>query len=77
MEDLLLQLRSLAGLFVFAGLAWVLGPRRKFPVVFTLAAIVLQISIAWPNFRNLTPFDPTKSKYRNGNWEFERQPQLP
>ena len=47
MEDLLLQLRSLAGLFVFAGLAWVLGPRRTFPVVFTLAAIVLQISIAW------------------------------
>ena len=55
MEDMTLQLRSFAGLFVFAGLAWALGPRQRFPVLLLLGAIGMQLLIAWLLY-SVTPF---------------------
>ncbi len=55
MEDMTLQLRSFAGLFIFAGLAWALGPRQRFPVVLLLGAIGMQLLIAWLLY-SVTPF---------------------
>jgi len=46
MDDLLLQGRSFAGLFLLAGIAWLLGPRKKLPVVLLIGAIGLQLVIA-------------------------------
>tara|TARA_R110000868_G_scaffold12142_5_gene58895 strand:+ start:957 stop:2279 length:1323 start_codon:yes stop_codon:yes gene_type:complete len=55
MEDMTLQLRSFAGLFVFAGLAWTLGPRQRFPVLLLLGSIGMQLLIAWLLY-SVTPF---------------------
>lgn len=46
MDDLLLQGRSFVGLFLLAGLAWLLGPRKRLPVILLLGAIGLQLVIA-------------------------------
>ncbi|WP_323762907.1 NupC/NupG family nucleoside CNT transporter [Maricaulis sp.] len=46
MDDLLLQGRSFAGLFLLAGIAWLLGPRKKLPIVLLIGAIALQLVIA-------------------------------
>ncbi|RKQ95281.1 NupC/NupG family nucleoside CNT transporter [Maricaulis maris] len=46
MDDLLLQGRSFAGLFLLAGIAWLLGPRKRFPVILLVGAIGLQLVIA-------------------------------
>jgi CNT family concentrative nucleoside transporter len=46
MEDLLLQARSFVGLFALAGIAWLLGPRKKLPIVLLVGAIALQLIIA-------------------------------
>ena len=46
MDDLLLQGRSFAGLFLLAGIAWLLGPRKKLPIVLIVGAIALQLVIA-------------------------------
>lgn len=46
MDDLLLQGRSFAGLFLLAGIAWLLGPRKRFPVILLGGAIGLQLVIA-------------------------------
>ena len=55
MEDMTLQMRSFAGLFIFAGLAWAMGPRKRFPVKLLLGAIGLQLLIAWLLY-SVTPF---------------------
>lgn len=47
MEDMTLQLRSFAGLFLLAGLAWLLGPRKRFPIMLLGGAIGLQLLVAW------------------------------
>ncbi|WP_297733671.1 nucleoside transporter C-terminal domain-containing protein [uncultured Maricaulis sp.] len=46
MDDLLLQGRSFAGLFLLAGIAWLLGPRKRFPFILLGGAIGLQLIIA-------------------------------
>ncbi|WP_291844028.1 nucleoside transporter C-terminal domain-containing protein [Maricaulis sp.] len=46
MDDLMLQGRSFAGLFLLAGIAWLLGPRKRLPVVLLGGAIGLQLVIA-------------------------------
>ncbi len=46
MDDLLLQGRSFAGLFLLAGIAWLLGPRQRVPVILLGGAIGLQLLIA-------------------------------
>lgn len=55
MEDLTLQLRSFAGLFLLAGLAWLLGPRKRFPLVLLVGAIALQLGLAWALY-SFAPF---------------------
>jgi CNT family concentrative nucleoside transporter len=47
MDDMTLQLRSLAGLFLLAGLAWTLGPRKRFPFLLMIGAVGMQLLIAW------------------------------
>lgn len=47
MMDMSLQLRSLIGLFVLAGIAWLLGPRKRVPLVLLFGAIGLQLGLAW------------------------------
>lgn len=46
MDEFLLQGRSFAGLFLLAGIAWLLGPRKKLPAVLLIGAIALQLVIA-------------------------------
>lgn len=47
MDDLVLQARSFVGLFALAGVAWLLGPRKKISIVLLVGAIALQLLIAW------------------------------
>ncbi|GLK50736.1 MAG: nucleoside:proton symporter [Oceanicaulis sp.] len=47
MDDLVLQARSFVGLFALAGVAWLLGPRKKISIVLLAGAIALQLLIAW------------------------------
>lgn len=55
MDELLLQARSFVGLFALAGIAWLLGPRKKISFVLLLGAIALQLVIAWLLY-SLAPF---------------------
>ncbi|MGJ3231276.1 MAG: NupC/NupG family nucleoside CNT transporter [Oceanicaulis sp.] len=45
-EDAGLQLRSLAGVFAFIAIAWVLGPRKKLPLALIAGAVLVQFAIA-------------------------------
>jgi len=47
MVDVSLQFRSLIGLFVLAGIAWLLGPRKRVPLVLLIGAIGLQLGLTW------------------------------
>ena len=47
MDDLLLQARSFVGLFALAGIAWLLSPKKKFPIFLFAGAVGLQLLIAW------------------------------
>ncbi len=47
MEDVTLQLRSFIGLFLLAGLAWLLGPRKRVPIALLIGAIGLQLGLTW------------------------------
>ena len=55
MDDIALQLRSFVGLFLLAGIAWLLGPRKRLPLVLLVGAIGLQLLIAWLLY-SLAPF---------------------
>ncbi|WP_421788722.1 NupC/NupG family nucleoside CNT transporter [Hyphobacterium sp.] len=57
MEDFGLQFRSFFGLFAFIGIAWLLGPRRRLPVILIGGALVLQFLIAVA----LYSFSPTRA----------------
>jgi len=56
-EDLGLQLRSLAGIFVFLAIAWLLGPRKRPSVVLVVGAVAVQFVIAIVLFS----FAPTRA----------------
>ncbi len=56
-EDLGLQLRSFAGVFVFMAIAWVLGPRKMPPVKLMLGAVAVQFVITIVLFS----FAPTRA----------------
>ncbi len=47
MVDVSLQLRSFIGLFVLAAIAWLLGPRKRVPLVLLFGAIGLQLGLTW------------------------------
>ncbi|WP_300526889.1 nucleoside transporter C-terminal domain-containing protein [Maricaulis sp.] len=55
MEDVSLQMRSLIGLFALAAIAWLLGPRKRIPVLLVLGAIGLQLGLAWALY-SFAPF---------------------
>lgn len=57
MDEAGLQLRSFLGLFAFALIAWLLGPRRRIPLVLLGGAIALQFAIAFL----LYSFSPTRA----------------
>jgi CNT family concentrative nucleoside transporter len=57
MEDMGLQLRSLAGVFAFVAIAWILGPRKMPPWVLILGAVIVQFAIAFA----LYSFEPTRA----------------
>ena len=57
MDDLGLQLQSFLGLFAFALIAWLLGPRKRIPLVLAGGAIALQFAIAVI----LYSFSPTRA----------------
>lgn len=46
LEDAGLQLRSLLGIFAFLAIAWVLGPRKKIPLMLIAGAVAVQFAIA-------------------------------
>ena len=46
LEDAGLQLRSLAGVFAFIAIAWLLGPKKKIPFVLIGGAVAVQFAIA-------------------------------
>jgi CNT family concentrative nucleoside transporter len=46
LEDAGLQLRSLLGIFAFLAIAWVLGPRKKIPLMLIAGAVSVQFVIA-------------------------------
>ncbi len=56
-EDMGLQLRSFAGVFVFMAIAWVLGPRKMPPVKLMLGAVAVQFVITIVLFS----FAPTRA----------------
>lgn len=57
MEDISLQMRSFIGLFALAGLGWLLGPRKRLPVMLLGGAIAMQLGLAWA----LYSFDPFRA----------------
>jgi len=57
LEDAGLQLRSLLGVFAFIAIAWVLGPRKKIPLVLIAGAVAVQFAIAIALFS----FAPTRA----------------
>lgn len=46
LEDAGLQLRSLAGVFAFIAIAWMLGPRKNVPLMLIIGAVAVQFVIA-------------------------------
>jgi CNT family concentrative nucleoside transporter len=57
LEDAGLQLRSLLGIFAFLAIAWVLGPRKKIPLMLIAGAVAVQFVIAVALFS----FAPTRA----------------
>ena len=55
MEDVSLQMRSFIGLFALAAIAWLLGPRKRIPVLLVVGAIGLQLGLAWALY-SFAPF---------------------
>lgn len=56
-EDAGLQLRSFLGVFAFIAIAWVLGPRKGFPIPLVIGAVAVQFVIAVALFT----FPPTRA----------------
>ena len=57
MDDLTLQLRSLAGVFAFVAIAWAFGPRKTPPWTLIIGAVAIQFVIAVA----LYSFAPTRA----------------
>jgi CNT family concentrative nucleoside transporter len=57
MEDVSLQARSLIGVFAFIAIAWLLGPRKRLPVLLIGGAVLVQFAATWV----LYSFDPTRA----------------